>query len=173
MPDGYGGTALIPMPGRVDPLTIDSGSALRCNNFSKSKKAKRGMHGNQVSTAKLQTSCNMHVSYITQDPKKAREAQNQKWSSEGRTQVVLALYYKNCTDWHVFNKLSQADSLVELLNHLHTLGTITLTFEPSIYPHGISRIDVVDPEAFRRYTPPSQLQPAHDPTPSGPFLAVL
>ena len=47
--------------------------------------------------------------------------------------------------------LSQADSLVELLNHLHTVGTIKLTKDPSIQPHGISRIDVVDPDEFRRY----------------------
>jgi hypothetical protein len=52
----------------------------------------------------------------------------------------------------VLNLLSQADSLVELLNHLHTVGTIKLTKDPSIQPHGISRIDVVDPEAFRRCT---------------------
>ncbi len=46
--------------------------------------------------------------------------------------------------------LSQADSLVELLNHLHTMGTIKLTKDPSVKPHGIARIDVADPDAFRR-----------------------
>ncbi len=46
--------------------------------------------------------------------------------------------------------LSQADSLVDLLSHLHSMGTIKLTRDPSIQPHGISRIDVVDPDAFRR-----------------------
>lgn len=48
--------------------------------------------------------------------------------------------------------LSQADSLLELLNHLHTVGIIKLTKDSSIQPHGISGIDVVDPDAFRRYT---------------------
>ena len=48
--------------------------------------------------------------------------------------------------------LSQADSLLELLNHLHTGGIIKLTKDSSIQPHGISRIDVADPDAFRRYT---------------------
>ena len=55
-----------------------------------------------------------------------------------------------CNAWLAVNMLSQADSLVELLNHLHTAGTIKLTKDPSIHPHGISRIDVVDPDAFRR-----------------------
>jgi hypothetical protein len=46
--------------------------------------------------------------------------------------------------------LSQADSLVDLLNNLHRVGTIKLTRDPSIQPHGISCIDVLDPDAFRR-----------------------
>ena len=55
---------------------------------------------------------------------------------------------------------SQADSLVELLHHLHTAGTIKLTKDPSIRPHGIARIDVLDPEAFRRSpSPQPPLQP--------------
>jgi hypothetical protein len=65
--------------------------------------------------------------------------------------------------------LSQAESLVELLSRLHTVGTIKLTMDPSIQPHGISRIDVVDPYAFRRYAAVTQhhqpLPPAiHDQT---------
>ena len=44
----------------------------------------------------------------------------------------------------------QADSLVQLLNTLQTAGTIQLTYDPSIQPHGISRMDVFDPDAFRR-----------------------
>jgi hypothetical protein len=31
------------------------------------------------------------------------------------------------------------------------MGTIRLLHDHSILPHGISRIDVLDPEAFRRY----------------------
>jgi hypothetical protein len=49
---------------------------------------------------------------------------------------------------------------VDLLNHIHTLGTIKLTWNPSIHPHGISHIDVLDPDAFRRYNqicPPTRL----------------
>ncbi len=46
---------------------------------------------------------------------------------------------------------------MDLLNHTHAVGTIKLTKDPSIHPHGISHIDVLDPDAFRRY---NQIFPA-------------
>ncbi len=39
---------------------------------------------------------------------------------------------------------------MQFLNSLQTTGTIQLTYDPSIQPHGIARIDVFDPEFFRR-----------------------
>jgi hypothetical protein len=48
--------------------------------------------------------------------------------------------------------ISQADSLVQLLKTLQIEGTIEVTYDPCIQPHGIARIDVFNPEAFRRCT---------------------
>ena len=48
--------------------------------------------------------------------------------------------------------MSQADSLVQLLDSLQTAGKILLTYDQSIQPHGIARIDVFEPAAFRRCT---------------------
>ena len=88
MPDGYGGTALIPMPGRVDTMTINSGSVLTCANFPESKKAKQGMHGNQVGTAnhifhsnasKLLPSCRIQRRLERPKPKNGAPRAGVRW----------------------------------------------------------------------------------------------
>ena len=53
----------------------------------------------------------------------------------------------------------QADSLVtvQLLLGLEVAGTLTLTHNPDIHPHGIARINVRDPKAFRRFARPLKI----------------
>ncbi len=46
--------------------------------------------------------------------------------------------------------LLQAESLAQFLVQLDSMKVIQLTMDPSIQPHGISRIDVADPVAFKR-----------------------
>ena len=57
---------------------------------------------------------------------------------------------RSCYDFPPASR-QQADSLVQLLEQLQTVGTIRITRDAACGPHGIARIDVLDPDAFRRW----------------------
>ena len=51
--DGYGGTSSIRMPSHAKPEYTETGSADSYDEFSKIKRPKQGMHGNQVNRLTL------------------------------------------------------------------------------------------------------------------------
>ncbi len=57
----------------------------------------------------------------------------------------------------------QAESLVQLLEQLQAVGTIKMTYDAACGPHGIARIDVLDPDAFRRWPLLCTLPHTHQP----------
>jgi hypothetical protein len=79
---GGGGTSLYRLP-------INSGSEITADENCTFKRPKQGMHGNQASTSTDHLSLTF-TNFLLQDPRKAREAQSQKWSSEGRGQVLTS-----------------------------------------------------------------------------------
>ncbi len=77
-------------------LPINSGSEITKDDIRTFKRPKQGMHGNQASTSTDRLSF-IVTNFLPQDPRKAREAQSQKWSSEGRGQVLISREV-NCCD---------------------------------------------------------------------------
>jgi hypothetical protein len=156
-PDGCGGTLPIPMPDRVRPAQIDADYVATYSDFCNIKRPKQGMHGNQVNDLtplQFLHICELHHA----GSKEGKRCSSSKMELRGHDTGVGPSNCADCNHSVIFN-MSQAHSLVELLNDLHTVGTIALTKDPYIQPHGISRIDVMDPAAFRRFNPLAHLQP--------------
>jgi hypothetical protein len=146
------------MPDRVRPAQTDADSVATYSDFCNIKRPKQGMHGNQVNDlTPLQF---LHICKIHHaGSKEGKGCPSSKMELRGQDSGVGLSNCAECNHSIIFN-MSQANSLVELLNDLHTVGTIALTKDPYIQPHGISRIDVVDPAAFRRSIPLAHLKPA-------------
>ena len=78
---------VIPMQAPLEPHCIDTVEKFTGPEASsKRKRRKPGILGNKVPNSLNHSSSRFQL-HVLQDPKKAREAQAQKWSSEGGSQV--------------------------------------------------------------------------------------